>query len=47
MIARYALGILTLISAMNIAAADAVIDKPNVAPVFSGTSVLQVILSLA
>ena len=47
MIARYALGILTLISAMNIAAADAVIDKPSVAPVFSGTSVLQVILSLA
>ena len=54
MMARYAIGLLTLIAAINTAAAEintaaaaAVIDKPSVAPVFSGTSVIQVILSLA
>ncbi|MBT6579061.1 MAG: flagellar biosynthetic protein FliO [Cellvibrionales bacterium] len=47
MITRFAIALLALVTAINIAAADAVIDKPSVAPVFSGTSVIQVILSLA
>ena len=47
MIAHYAIGLLTLISAINSAAANAVIDKPSVAPVFNGTSIIQVMLSLA
>lgn len=47
MIAHYGIGLLTLFTAINSAAANAVIDKPNVAPVFNGTSIIQVMLSLA
>ena len=47
MIAHYGIGLLTIFTAINSAAANAVIDKPNVAPVFNGTSIIQVMLSLA
>ena len=37
----------TVTTDVSTTAADALINKPSVAPVFSGTSVIQVILSLA
>ena len=37
----------TVATEVSVSAADVLINKPSVAPVFSGTSVIQVILSLA